>query len=43
MTDFKPIFSLDALAPGLPVGLDTKKASAQAWFAQLRDQIVGAF
>jgi coproporphyrinogen III oxidase len=43
MTDFKPIFSPDALAPGLPVGLDTKKASAQAWFAQLRDQIVGAF
>lgn len=43
MTAFTPIFSPDQLKPGLPSDIDTKKDAAQAWFAQLRDQIVGAF
>jgi coproporphyrinogen III oxidase len=43
MTAFTPIFSPDQLKPGLPGDIDTKKDAAQAWFAQLRDQIVGAF
>lgn len=43
MTSFTPIFSPDQLNAGLPDDIETKKETAQAWFAQLRDQIVGAF
>lgn len=40
---FTPIFTPDQLSTVLPHGLEGKKAEAQAWFAKLRDQIVGAF
>ncbi|MFK7791479.1 MAG: oxygen-dependent coproporphyrinogen oxidase [Devosiaceae bacterium] len=43
MTDFKPVFTPDLLKPGLPDDIEAKKETARAWFAQLRDQIVGAF
>ncbi len=43
MTAFEPIFSADRLRPGLPSDIEEKKDQAKAWFAQLRDQIVGAF
>ncbi|MGD1888632.1 MAG: oxygen-dependent coproporphyrinogen oxidase [Cohaesibacteraceae bacterium] len=41
--DFTPIFAADDLQTGLPEDIDVKKESAEAWFHQLRDQIVGAF
>lgn len=40
---FTPIFTPDQLSQVLPNDLEAKKAEAEAWFAQLRDQIVGAF
>lgn len=42
-SSFTPIFTPDQLSTVLPHDLEGKKAEAQAWFAQLRDQIVGAF
>lgn len=42
-SSFKPIFTPDQLSPGVPDDIEAKKAEAQAWFAQLRDQLVGAF
>ncbi|MBV6658889.1 MAG: oxygen-dependent coproporphyrinogen oxidase [Devosiaceae bacterium] len=43
MAPFEPIFSPQALPEGVPADIDDKKQAAQAWFTQLRDQIVGAF
>ena len=43
MIVFKPIFTPDRLKSGLPDDIEAKKEDAQTWFAQLRDQIVGAF
>ena len=42
-SDFTPIFSPDAIPARLPDDIEGKKALATRWFAQLRDQIVGAF
>ncbi|WP_375567888.1 oxygen-dependent coproporphyrinogen oxidase [Ahrensia marina] len=43
MTSFTPIFTPDKLSTNLPDDIEAKKGTAEAWFAQLRDQIVGAF
>lgn len=43
MTSFTPIFTPDKLSANLPDDIEAKKDTAKAWFAQLRDQIVGAF
>jgi coproporphyrinogen III oxidase len=43
MSDFQPIFTPDKLKAELPADIEAKKQMAQTWFAQLRDQIVGAF
>ncbi len=43
MSDFQPIFTPDKLKAELPADIEAKKQTAQTWFAQLRDQIVGAF
>lgn len=40
---FSPVFKADDIPTGLPDDIETKKQTAQTWFAALRDQIVGAF